>query len=169
MPDASHSIAIGDYTVTTFSDGVFTTSVDMMIGADKETIQRVSGKKLDEPVKLSVNAFLVEGRGVRVMVHPLLPGGAREDQSMERLERAASIVAEPAGEPVEELGVARLAPHEAEVVGRVDEAAAEVPLPDAVDEDARGERVLASREPGGQIAPAAPRSRIGQEIGRAHV
>ncbi len=68
MPDTSATITIGDYTITTFSDGIFTTSVDLMIGADKETIQRISGKKLDEPVKLSVNAFLVEGRGVRALV-----------------------------------------------------------------------------------------------------
>lgn len=68
MSDPSKSITLGDYTVTAFSDGVFQTTIDVMIGADKEALQRVSGKQLGEPVYLSVNAYLVEGRGVRALV-----------------------------------------------------------------------------------------------------
>ena len=62
------SIRLGDYTVTAFSDGLFETNIDVTVGVDKEMTQRVSGKRLDEPVFLSVNAFLVEGRGVRALV-----------------------------------------------------------------------------------------------------
>ena len=52
-----------------------------------------------------------------------------------------------AGEPVEQLRVRRLAAHLAEVVRRVDEPAAEVPLPDAVDDHAPGQRVLRVGQP----------------------
>ena len=50
-------------------------------------------------------------------------------------------------EPVEQFGVRRLLAHLAEVVRRADEAAAEVPLPDAVGDHSPGERVVGSREP----------------------
>ena len=62
------SLKIGDYTVTAFSDGVFETSINVTVGVDKQMTQRISGKSLTDPVFLSVNAFLVEGRGVRALV-----------------------------------------------------------------------------------------------------
>ena len=62
------SLTIGDYTVTAFSDGVFETSIDVTVGVDKAMTQKLSGKSLTDPVFLSVNAFLVEGRGVRALV-----------------------------------------------------------------------------------------------------
>ena len=64
----SRSLKIGDYMVTAYSDGLFETSIDVTVGVDKEMTQRVSGKTLHEPVFLSVNAFLVEGRGIRALV-----------------------------------------------------------------------------------------------------
>ncbi len=63
----SRSRTVGDYTVTAFSDGYFQTSLDVMSG-DKEMMQTVSGKALDEPIRIPLNAFLVEGRGVRALV-----------------------------------------------------------------------------------------------------
>ena len=62
------SLKIGDYTVTAFSDGVFETSIDVTVGVDKARTQKLSGKSLTDPVFLSVNAFLVEGRGLRALV-----------------------------------------------------------------------------------------------------
>ncbi len=62
------SLKIGDYTVTAFFDGYFHTTIDIAVGADKETMQRISGKRLDDPVLLSVNAFLIEGGGIRALV-----------------------------------------------------------------------------------------------------
>ena len=62
------SLKIGDYTVTAFSDGVFETSIDVTVGVDKAMTQKLSGKSLTDPVFLSVNAFLVEGRGLRALV-----------------------------------------------------------------------------------------------------
>jgi glyoxylase-like metal-dependent hydrolase (beta-lactamase superfamily II) len=63
------SIKIGDYTVTAFSDGVFETSIDVTApGIDKAMTQQMSGKTLTEPVFLSVNAFLIEGRGICALV-----------------------------------------------------------------------------------------------------
>jgi glyoxylase-like metal-dependent hydrolase (beta-lactamase superfamily II) len=61
-------LRLGDYTVTAFSDGVFETSLDVTVGVDKALTQRMSGKSLTDPVFLSVNAYLVEGRGVRALV-----------------------------------------------------------------------------------------------------
>jgi glyoxylase-like metal-dependent hydrolase (beta-lactamase superfamily II) len=65
---AKPSIALGEYTVTAFSDGLFETTIDVTVNVDKEMTQKVSGKRLTDPVFLSVNAFLVEGRGVRALV-----------------------------------------------------------------------------------------------------
>ncbi len=68
MAANGHKLTIGDYTVTAFSDGVFQTNLDVTVGVDKEMTQRVAGKSLTEPVYIDVNAFLVEGRGVRALV-----------------------------------------------------------------------------------------------------
>ena len=62
---------------------------------------------------------------------------------------------EPAGEVVEQLRVRRRLAELAEVVGRGDEAGAEQPVPDAVDEHARGERVVGDWRRLGQLEPAA--------------
>jgi len=64
----SHSIKLGDYTVTAFSDGLFETTIDVTVNVDKTLTQALSGKSLTDPVYLSVNAFLVEGRGIRALV-----------------------------------------------------------------------------------------------------
>jgi glyoxylase-like metal-dependent hydrolase (beta-lactamase superfamily II) len=64
----SPSITLGDYTVTAFSDGLFQTTIDVTVNIDKTVTQQMSGKSLTDPVYLSVNAFLVEGRGVRALV-----------------------------------------------------------------------------------------------------
>ena len=62
------TITIGDYAITAFSDGVFQTTIDVTVGVDKQMTQAISGKSLTDPVFLAVNAFLVEGRGVRALV-----------------------------------------------------------------------------------------------------
>ena len=73
----------------------------------------------------------------------------------EPLERAA-VLAERRGEPVEQLGVARGAPHPAEVVGRVDQPPAEVREPGAVDDRPPGQRVLRVGDPSGQGGASRP-------------
>jgi glyoxylase-like metal-dependent hydrolase (beta-lactamase superfamily II) len=65
---ASHSIKLGDYTVTAYSDGIFETTIDVTVNIDKSVTQTLSGKSLTDPVYLAVNAFLVEGRGIRALV-----------------------------------------------------------------------------------------------------
>ena len=62
------SIQIGDYTVTAFSDGIFQTTIDVTVGVDKQMTQAISGKSLTDPVYLAVNAFLIEGRGIKALV-----------------------------------------------------------------------------------------------------
>src|SRR5271165_6420908 len=68
MAHANKTIRIGDYQITAFSDGLFQTTIEAMVGVDKETTQKLSGKTLTEPVYLAVNAFLVEGRGMRALI-----------------------------------------------------------------------------------------------------
>src|SRR5690242_3031869 len=50
--------------------------------------------------------------------------------------------------------------HLAEVVERADDAASEVVMPDAIDDDARGKRVLPRREPFGERETASRRAAI---------
>lgn len=68
MAQPRHSIKLGDYTVTAYSDGLFETTIDVTVNVDKDLTQKLAGKSLTDPVYLSVNAFLVEGRGVRALV-----------------------------------------------------------------------------------------------------
>jgi glyoxylase-like metal-dependent hydrolase (beta-lactamase superfamily II) len=49
---------IGDIAVTTLSDGVLTTSLDVVLGVDKTERERLSGIKAGDPLRISVNAFL---------------------------------------------------------------------------------------------------------------
>jgi glyoxylase-like metal-dependent hydrolase (beta-lactamase superfamily II) len=64
------TLKLGDYTVVAYSDGLFQTTLDVTVGVDKEMMQKASGKGkgLHDPVFLSVNAFLVEGHGIRALV-----------------------------------------------------------------------------------------------------
>ena len=73
-------------------------------------------------------------------------GRARDDQSVELLERLAAV-AEIDGQPVEQFGVCGQAAHASEVVWRIAQAAAEVVMPDAVDDDAPGERITVIGDP----------------------
>jgi glyoxylase-like metal-dependent hydrolase (beta-lactamase superfamily II) len=68
MAATANSLTIGDYTVTSYFDGVFDTNLDVTVGVDKEMTQRLTGRTLADPVHIDVNAFLVEGRGVRALV-----------------------------------------------------------------------------------------------------
>ena len=82
---------------------------------------------------------------------------------MQGLETPAGVD-EAQGQPVEQLGMAGGFGTQAEVAGRLDEAGAEVVLPDAVDQDAGGEWVLWRCDGPGQFeATVAPleRSAVG--------
>src|SRR6185369_11933015 len=67
-------------------------------------------------------------------------------------------------EPVEQFGVRRPSAVEAEVVGCVDEAHAEVVMPEAVDYNARGERVVSIGNPVGEFGPSLSVRSIGLEV-----
>src|SRR5438128_11913258 len=79
--------------------------------------------------------------------------GAGDDQAVQALERAA-VVAERDGEPVEQLGMAGRRAHFAEIVGRIDEAFAEVVVPDAVDDGTPGQAVFRLGDPASQRGTA---------------
>jgi glyoxylase-like metal-dependent hydrolase (beta-lactamase superfamily II) len=65
---SSHSIRIGDYTVTAFSDGEFETKLDVAVGIDPESLQRITGKTPMDLIEIAVNVYLLEGRGIRALV-----------------------------------------------------------------------------------------------------
>ena len=51
---------IGDIEVTTLSDGVLQTSLDVVLKLDRDEKERLAGKKVGDPVYISVNAFLLK-------------------------------------------------------------------------------------------------------------
>src|SRR3954469_19997138 len=55
-----------------------------------------------------------------------------------------------ASQPIQKFGVRRFSPLSAEVLRRVDEAAAEVALPDLIHQYASGQRVLSIDKPAGE-------------------
>jgi glyoxylase-like metal-dependent hydrolase (beta-lactamase superfamily II) len=59
---------IGDIAVTALSDGVLSTSLDVVIGLERAEAERLAGKKAGEPVEIAVNAFLLELDGVRALI-----------------------------------------------------------------------------------------------------
>jgi len=66
MPGQSRNI--GDIDVTPVSDGVLTTSLDVVLGLDKSEAERLSSKKIGDPVPIAVNAFLLKLRDKLVLV-----------------------------------------------------------------------------------------------------
>src|SRR5262249_38662217 len=66
MPTQSRKI--GDIDVTPLSDGVLTTSLDVVLDLDRGEAERLSGKKIGDPVPIAVNAFLLKLRGKLVLV-----------------------------------------------------------------------------------------------------
>src|SRR5207249_9076303 len=88
---------------------------------------------------------------------------AREDEPMQFLDRPA-VIDEPACEPVEELRMRGLLAHDSEVAGCADQSFPEVMLPDAVHDDARGERIVRAGEPPGQRQPAQARALWDREV-----
>ena len=103
---------------------------------------RVEGRLLDD-----------ERVGQRVGRLPI--GGRHEDPLMEFLQGPA-FIHEAQGEPIKEFGVRGLLGHIAEVIGRGNDAGAEVVQPEPVDEDAGGERVGPVGDGHGKLAaPAA--------------
>jgi glyoxylase-like metal-dependent hydrolase (beta-lactamase superfamily II) len=51
---------IGDIELTALSDGVLTTSLDVVLGMDPAEKERLAGIKATDPVPISVNAFLLK-------------------------------------------------------------------------------------------------------------
>ena len=59
---------IGDIEVTTLSDGVLQTSLDVVLKLDRAEKEGLSGKKVGDPVHISVNAFLLKMNGKYALV-----------------------------------------------------------------------------------------------------
>ena len=78
----------------------------------------------------------------------------------ETMRRCSAFTSQPlsmkrSGKPVEQLGMRRQRALAAEVLRRGDDAAAEMHAPDAVDDDARGQRIAAARQPAREAQPIA--------------
>ena len=54
---------VGDFTVTTVSDGPYRGSFEALIGVERADIERLSGVKTGEPMWLDVNSYLIRGGG----------------------------------------------------------------------------------------------------------
>ena len=61
-------VQIGEFTVTAIDDGFLTRPIDVMVGAPSEEIAGLAGVKAADPLIISVNAYLVEGRGVCALI-----------------------------------------------------------------------------------------------------
>src|SRR3989442_755685 len=59
---------IGDIAVTALSDGVLTTSLDVVLGMERDEKERLAGLKTTDPLPISVNAFLLERGGRRALI-----------------------------------------------------------------------------------------------------
>ena len=59
---------IGDIAVTALSDGVLTTSLDVVLGMERGEKERLAGLKTTDPLPISVNAFLLERGGRRALI-----------------------------------------------------------------------------------------------------
>ena len=95
-----------------------------------------------------------------------LVGLGRHHQLVDLLD-APAAVHELDRQPVEQLRMRRLLAHLAEVVERRDDAAAEVMLPEPIDDHARGQRIVRRREPLGERQPPARRAAVGpRNLGR---
>jgi glyoxylase-like metal-dependent hydrolase (beta-lactamase superfamily II) len=60
MSSRAQTHKIGDIEVTTLSDGVLTTSLDVVLGMAQEEKERLAGIKATDPLPISVNAFLLK-------------------------------------------------------------------------------------------------------------
>jgi glyoxylase-like metal-dependent hydrolase (beta-lactamase superfamily II) len=60
MSSRAQAHKIGDIEVTTLSDGVLTTSLDVVLGMAQEEKERLAGIKATDPLPISVNAFLLK-------------------------------------------------------------------------------------------------------------
>ena len=65
------------------------------------------------------------------------------------------LVDEVCGEKIEQLGMCRRVGAKSEIAGRADQSRAEVMQPDAIDDHAHGERVIAAGDGPRQLEPAA--------------
>jgi glyoxylase-like metal-dependent hydrolase (beta-lactamase superfamily II) len=59
---------IGDIEVTPLSDGVLTTSLDVVLGMEPDEKERLAGLKATDPLPIAVNAFLLERGGRRALI-----------------------------------------------------------------------------------------------------
>ena len=73
---------------------------------------------------------------------------------------AASRALDLAGQPIEQFGMRGTPAHVAEVAGSIDDARAEMVVPEAIGQNAGRQRIVGMRDPLGQLQPPLPLGRI---------
>ena len=122
-----------------------------------------------------IDRRLLHDKRVGIRISRLTIGRREQDLLVHLLDRPAAFD-EGGGHPVEELGVARGFGHITEVIRRGHDADAEVVHPEAIHQDARGERIGATGNSQGEFAAAAAfveRQAVGasehlEELARGH-
>ena len=108
-----------------------------------------------QPLQRHVGEQAVRGVGLngtgRRHAHALV--GLRSDDLADQLLERPALRDKPGGEMIEQFWMARLLAGDAEVVDGGDDAAAEEPAPDAVDQHAGGERIVGGGDLGGEQQP----------------
>ena len=92
--------------------------------------------------------------GKAAVVAALLIGVGKQDQSMEFFERP-TVVDEPGRQIIEQFGVGRRIGAHAEITGRADQSGAEMDQPGAIDDHARGQRIVPTGDGSGEFQPSA--------------
>ena len=68
MDEVTYTIKVGDFTVTAISDGILERPLEVMNGVDPAIIEELAGRKSADSIFISVNAYLIEGRGLCALV-----------------------------------------------------------------------------------------------------
>jgi glyoxylase-like metal-dependent hydrolase (beta-lactamase superfamily II) len=59
----AHTLNIGEIELTTVSDGLLATSLEVVLDPDTAAIERLAGKRVCDPIHIAVNAFLFRHKG----------------------------------------------------------------------------------------------------------
>jgi glyoxylase-like metal-dependent hydrolase (beta-lactamase superfamily II) len=65
---SAHTKKVGDIELTTLSDGVLTTSLDVVLDLAPDEKERLAGIKVTDPLPISVNAFLLKMAGKYALI-----------------------------------------------------------------------------------------------------
>src|SRR2546428_335391 len=132
-----------------------------MLRTGQSSLKTVASKRLagEVPWRPVIRTDFYAGRRGFLILSRLAPCAGSEDQPVDRFD-APALLNEPAGQPVEQFRMRGTLAIAAKVVHGAHNAFTEMVLPDSVDHDARGERVLRARDPARQRNAARARGEL---------